>query len=125
MLRSGQAQRQFGKIVVVHAVREQRHLGYREELEQLQASSGGGVKIVFVTSREAPPAGGLQGRIPALIENGQLEGAAGCGLDLNRSRVLLCGNPQMIADVKSTLSVRGFTLHRRRAPGQILTENYW
>jgi ferredoxin--NADP+ reductase len=125
MLRSGQAQAQFGKVIVVHAVREQQHFGYRAELEQLQSSLPGKVKIIFVTSRQEPPTGGLRGRIPALISDGQLEGAAGCALDVSRSRVLLCGNPQMILDAQSALQLRGLNPHRRRAPGHILTEKYW
>lgn len=124
MLRSGEAQRSFARIVVVHGVREQAHLGHRVELEQ-QAQGVSSLRFVPVLSREAAVSGGLAGRIPTLISNGELERCAGITLDPVRSRVLLCGNPQMIVDTRAVLEARGLKLHRRRAPGQILTENYW
>lgn len=124
MLRSGEAQRSFARIVVVHGVREQAQLGHRAELEQ-HAQGVSSLRFVPVLSREAAVPGGLAGRIPALISNGELERCAGITLDPVRSRVLLCGNPQMIVDTRAVLETRGLKLHRRRAPGQILTENYW
>jgi ferredoxin--NADP+ reductase len=124
MLRSGEAQRRFPRIVLVHGVREQGALGYRVELEQ-RAQGVSSFRFVPVLSREAAVSGGLAGRIPVLISNGELERCAGITLDALRSRVLLCGNPQMIVDTRAVLETRGLKLHRRRAPGQILTENYW
>lgn len=124
MLRSREAQQRFSKVVVVHGVREQAHLGHRAELEQ-QAQGVASLRFVPVISRKAALPGGLAGRIPALIASGELENQAGITLDPARSRVLLCGNPQMIVDTRSVLEERGLKLHRRRAPGQILTENYW
>jgi ferredoxin--NADP+ reductase len=125
MLRSGEAQRSFARIVVVHGVRESSHLGYREELEQLVQVAPTALKFVPVVSREAAVSGGLAGRIPALINSGELERCAATTFDPARSRVLLCGNPQMIVDTRVVLESRGLKLHRRRTPGQILTENYW
>jgi ferredoxin--NADP+ reductase len=124
MLRSGEAQRLFSRIVLVHGVREQADLGHRVELEQ-RAQGVSSLRFVPVLSREAAVTGGLAGRIPALIGSGDLERCAGNSLDPSRSRVLLCGNPQMIADTRAALETRGLKLHRRRVPGQILTENYW
>lgn len=124
MLRSGEAQRRFPRIVIVHGVREQSHLGHRGELEQ-RAQEVSSFRFVPVLSREAAIAGGLAGRIPTLITGGELERAAGITLDPARSRVLLCGNPQMIVDTRAVLETRGLKSHRRRAPGQILSENYW
>ncbi|HEX2878038.1 MAG TPA: ferredoxin--NADP reductase [Polyangiaceae bacterium] len=124
MLRSGEAQRHCSRVVVVHGVREQAQLGHRVELEQL-AQQSTSFRFVPVLSREAAVAGGLAGRIPALIATGDLERCTGLTFDPARSRVLLCGNPQMIVDTRAMLEERGLKLHRRRAPGQILTENYW
>jgi ferredoxin--NADP+ reductase len=124
MLRSGETQRRFTKVILVHGVREQAHLGHRAALEQ-HAQGVPSFRFVPVLSREASVPGGLTGRIPALIERGELERHTGVTLDPARSRVLLCGNPQMIVDTRTVLETRGLKLHRRRAPGQILTENYW
>jgi len=37
---------------------------------------------------------------------------------------MLCGNAEMIKDVKSILEERGLERHSRRAPGQYSTEQY-
>jgi ferredoxin--NADP+ reductase len=124
MLRSGEAQQRFSRIILVHGVREQSHLGHRAELAQ-RAQEVSSFEFVPVLSREAAVSGGLVGRIPTLISSGELERAAGISLDPTRSRILLCGNPQMIIDTRAVLEARGLKAHRRRAPGHILTENYW
>jgi ferredoxin--NADP+ reductase len=125
MIRSGVALQHCERVVVVHGVREVAQLGYRNELMDYARAHSQRFTYIPVISREPPPPGALAGRIPALIQDGQLEGRAGLRFDPGYSRVLLCGNPQMIVDVKQVLQGRGLELHRRRKPGHILSENYW
>jgi len=75
-------------------------------------------------SRENRP-GALHGRIPLAIEEGRLEAAAGVVLSAKTSRVMICGNPEMVTDTHTTLARRGMKKHRRREPGHIAVENYW
>jgi len=67
----------------------------------------------------------LNGRITHLIENGELERVAGVALSPEHSRVMLCGNPQMIDDTRALLKQRGLQLSLSRRPGQVAVENYW
>jgi ferredoxin--NADP+ reductase len=69
--------------------------------------------------------GALQGRITALIEGGQLENAAGVALSHDRSRFMLCGNPEMVEQTRKLLKDRGFKNDRKLEPGHIAVENYW
>jgi ferredoxin--NADP+ reductase len=69
--------------------------------------------------------GVLDARIPALIESGVLERHVGVAFDLARSRIMLCGNPEMIIDTRKLLGTRGFVVSRRSNPGQMAVENYW
>ena len=64
-------------------------------------------------------------RLPHLIASGELEDLLDCKLSLERSKVMLCGNPQMLQDTRSALKARGFVSARSSRPGQIATENYW
>ena len=41
------------------------------------------------------------------------------------SRVMLCGNPQMIEDTRHLLKQRDMQLSLSRRPGQVAVENYW
>ncbi|MOA42420.1 Ferredoxin--NADP reductase [compost metagenome] len=77
----------------------------------------------MVTREEVP--GALHGRITTLIENGELERAAGLALTPEHSRVMLCGNPQMIDDTRTVLKARDMNLSLTRRPGQVAVENYW
>jgi len=122
ILRTAAPWQRFREVVLVHAVRHARELVYREMIAALQRERG--LRYVSVVSREAAP-GSLAGRIPAALEDGRLEAAAGLALSAETSQVFLCGNPDMLKDVTTTLGARGMRKHRRRAPGQISTESFW
>ena len=67
----------------------------------------------------------LRGRITTLIENGELEKAAGVALTPEHSRVMICGNPEMIDDTRKLLKDREMRLSLSRKPGHVAVENYW
>ena len=64
-------------------------------------------------------------RFKQLIETGELERAAGLALSPEHSRIMLCGNPQMIEDTRAVLKTRDLQLALTRRPGQVAVENYW
>jgi ferredoxin--NADP+ reductase len=67
----------------------------------------------------------LSGRLTTLTESGALERAAELPFDLQRSRFMLCGNPEMVEAMRALLKSRGFAMNRRLTPGHIIVENYW
>jgi ferredoxin/flavodoxin---NADP+ reductase len=69
--------------------------------------------------------GCLHGRITSLLESGELERAADLSLDPAYSRLMICGNPQMIDDTRALLKQRDMQLSLTRRPGQVAVENYW
>ncbi|WP_409316223.1 ferredoxin--NADP reductase [Pseudomonas sp. KCJK9016] len=119
----------FDRIILVYSVREARELAYQQLIAELiqrdyLAEYAHKFQFIPVVTRE-PHVGALNGRITTLIENGELEGAAGVNLDPLHSRVMLCGNPQMIDDTRALLKQRGMSLSLTRRPGQVAVENYW
>ena len=127
----------FARLVLVHSVREAGELAYRDTLgalsqhpvvgEHLQADPARLVVVPIVTRAPlgaASPAT-LNCRIPVAIESGQLEQAAGVALTHEHSRIMICGNPDMVDDVRDALILRGFGVSRSSKPGQIAVENYW
>lgn len=116
--------RRYRRVVLVHAVRRAEELSYQEQIGELLARHAGKFTFVPVVSREHL-ASALSGRIPQAIEDGRLEQQAGIKLDASSSRVMVCGNPAMVADTVQALERRGLKKHRRRDPGQINVENYW
>lgn len=127
MLRTDEPWQRSEHIVIVNGVRERCQLAYLDELRELAQTrhADAELRVVSCVSREEPPAGGVVGRIPAAIEDGRLEHAAGMKLSPNRSHVLLCGNPDMIRDTQVVLERRGLRKHRQRKPGHFSFEKYW
>ena len=114
----------FRKVVLVHAVRHADELSYRDTVDKLLGRHGEQMRAVYFVSREKA-AGALGGRVPAAIEDGRLEAAAGVVISAEGSQVMICGNPDMVSDTSEALARRGMKKHRRREPGQITLENYW
>ncbi|MDH4583552.1 ferredoxin--NADP reductase [Pseudomonas sp. BN415] len=119
----------FERIILVYSVRQAAELAYQPLIDDLKSRDyleGVADKLLYipVVTREEV-AGALHGRITTLIENGELERAAGLDLTPEHSRVMLCGNPQMIEDTRAVLKARGMNLSLTRRPGQVAVENYW
>lgn len=132
MLRDTYVWQHFRHIVLVHCVRQESEFAFRDELENLcrhpPATASARLQIVRSTTREQQTESGpahLHGRITTLLENGELEERAGLPLAVASSRIMMCGNPDMIEDMRKLLHHRGMRPVRRTLPGQFVTENYW
>lgn len=129
ILRDPSVWERFDKLVLAYSVREARDLVYGEEIEALRedplfAPHGGKLRFVPVVTREKA-AGALDRRLTALCADHALEAAVGVPFDAARSRVLICGNPQMLDDLRDVLTQRGLKPDRSREPGNLAFENYW
>ncbi|HCN46554.1 MAG TPA: ferredoxin--NADP(+) reductase [Pseudomonas sp.] len=129
ILQDFEAWERFETIKLVYSVREARELAYLDLIAGLEqreylAEYAGKLQFIPVVTREQHP-GALNGRITTLIENGELERAAGLELIPEHSRIMLCGNPQMIDDTRQVLKARGLNLSLSRRPGQVAVETYW
>jgi ferredoxin--NADP+ reductase len=117
----------------VHGVRHAAELAYRERLAALQttppvADCATRLRIIGCITREPIPPERedlLAGRITTLLENAELEKRAGVVLAPEKSRVMLCGNPEMTAEMRLILKQRGMRPCRRVLTGQFVAENYW
>lgn len=119
----------FERIVLVYSARDRGELAYQEliaDLPRREWLEGAGHKLQYlpVVTREQVP-GALQARVTSLIESGELERAAALKLAPEHSRLMLCGNPQMIEDTRAVLRARNLNLALTRRPGQVAVENYW
>ncbi|WP_058913673.1 ferredoxin--NADP(+) reductase [Entomohabitans teleogrylli] len=125
ILQAGLDLERFNHLVLVHAVRYASDLSYLPLMHRLAERYAGKLRIQTVVSREKAP-GALSGRIPALIDSGELEKAVGLPMSAADSHVMLCGNPQMVRDTQQLLKEnRHMAKHLRRRPGHITAENYW
>jgi ferredoxin--NADP+ reductase len=138
ILRDSKVWQKFRRLVLVHGVRNAEELSYRDELLALRknpprhdgAADTAQLQLITTTTRDTmndtrDQSAALHGRITTLLENGQLEQAAGMPITVESSRIMLCGNPAMIEDTRRLLHARGMRPCRRVLPGQFVTENYW
>jgi ferredoxin--NADP+ reductase len=124
MLRSPEIWQRFPRIVLVHGVRQASELGYRDELRGWVEARPDQFVYVPSISREPAAPGMLHGRITTNLAQGALEQHARTSID-DAAHVMLCGNPEMIADVIAQLHQRGLRKHRVRQPGHYTIEKYW
>jgi ferredoxin/flavodoxin---NADP+ reductase len=116
----------YQNLIVVQSVRYPNELAYGDEIRALGGVPAGMAKLHYVPVVTRKPSAGVLGeRVPALLESGTLEARVGLPIDAATSRVLICGNPEMIAATRKLLSARGLTTSRRGKPGQLAVENYW
>ena len=125
MLRDQATWRNFEKVVLVHGVRTEHELAYRDDLEKL-ASSNAQFVYLPITSRESWPKLGHAGcRVTTAYTQGLLESTTQTTLDPEQARIMLCGNPEMVTEMRALLSEKGFAAGRRGNPGTLAVENYW
>ena len=124
ILKTATPWQRFEKVILIHAVRQVEELTYRDTITSFAEQHGGKfVHVPFVSREQTDFA--ISGRIPAAIENGELEKRGGSTFNADDSQVMLCGNPAMLKDVVAVLQSRGLTKNRRRTPGNITVESYW
>ncbi len=123
----------YRRLIVVHSARTPDELAYADTLRALpqhpvfgefcRQEPGKFVYVPVITRAQHP--GCLNQRITTLLDQGELERHVGSPLEPEDNCVMLCGNPDMVRDLRSRLQDRGFRAPRRGRPGNLAVENYW
>ena len=129
ILQDFEAWQRFERIVLVYSARTAGELAYQPLIQGLTLQAhlveyADRLRYLPLVTRERAP-GCLHGRVTTLLESGELERVAGLTLSPEHSRLMLCGNPQMIEDTRALLKRRDLQLSLSRRPGQVAVENYW
>jgi ferredoxin--NADP+ reductase len=134
MLRDDATWLKFKHIVLVHGVRYANELAYRDELLNMLGLHANFTYLPVTSQEVASPSlspslknqNNLQAtRLTSLLKQGGLEARAKNMLNPERSRVMLCGNPEMVTEMRALLAAQGFAPGRRGIPGNLAVENYW
>ena len=127
ILRDPETYERFEKVILVHGVRQVNELAYHDYLTQTLPQHeflGELIRAQFLyypTVTREPYR--HQGRVTDLIDNGQLFADLGLpSLDPERDRVMICGSPQMLKDLKRMLEARHFTEGNTTTPGDFVIE---
>ena len=127
VLRDPETYERFDKVILVHGVRQVNELAYHDYLTQelpqheLLGEMVSSQFLYYPTVTREPYK--HTGRITDLMENGQLFADLGLPtLDPAQDRVMICGSPQMLKDLKSLLEQRGFQEGNTTRPGDFVIE---
>ncbi|MFZ9554210.1 MAG: ferredoxin--NADP reductase [Limnohabitans sp.] len=127
VLRDPETYERFDKVILVHGVRQVNELAYHDYLTQelpqheLLGEMVSSQFLYYPTVTREPYQ--HMGRITDLMESGQL--FADLGLPTpnpTQDRVMICGSPQMLKDLKSLLEQRGFQEGNTTRPGDFVIE---
>ncbi|KWV12139.1 ferredoxin--NADP reductase [Xanthomonas translucens] len=118
----------FDKVILTHGVRFEKDLAYRDYFEnQLPQHEFLGEtireKLLYypaVTREDFRN----RGRLTELLDSGRMQQTLGLPpLDPEYDRAMICGSPQMLADLRQTLDTRGFVASSRiGTPGHYVFE---
>ncbi len=127
VIRDPDTYERFEQVVLVHGVREVKELAYREFLSQTLKHDeflGEMVEKQFLyypTVTREPFV--HQGRIPNLLDNGTLAKDLGLPrLDPAHDRIMICGSPEMLRDLKALAEKNGFEEGNTSRPGAFVIE---
>lgn len=117
----------FEKVILVHGVRTVSELAYHDYLQnELPQNEFFGElvqkQLIYypTVTREAFK---NQGRITDLIATGKLEAAIGLPtMNKNDDRVMICGSPEMLRDLKNMFTERGWDEGNMSEPGHFVIE---
>jgi ferredoxin/flavodoxin---NADP+ reductase len=127
IVRDPEVYERFEHVVLVHGVRQVDELAYRQMLtedlpqhEFLGEMVRAQLRYVPTVTREAFP---TTGRIPALIRSGALAAQVQLPeLNADHDRVMICGSPAMLRELKGLLEERGFHEGNTSTPGEFVIE---
>lgn len=127
IIRDPEVYEKFEQIVLVHGVRIVDELAYHDMLldhlpshEFLGEMVSSQLLYYPTVTREDFR---NTGRIPDLIDNGRLATDLGLpALDRTEDRVMICGSPAMLGDLKALLEKRGFVEGNTSTPGDFVVE---
>ena len=127
VVRDPETYERFEQVILVHSVREVDELAYHDYLlehlprhEFLGDLVAGKLRYYPTVTREEFV---NMGRITELMESGKLFEDLGVPpLDVANDRVMLCGSPAMLRDLKAMLEGRGFSEGNTSRPGDFVVE---
>ena len=127
IIRDPETYEKFEKVILVHGVRQVNELAYRDYITQELPNHEflGEIvrdKLVYYPTVTREPFE-RQGRIPDLVRSGQMERE----LELPRlnpqtDRVMICGSPAMLRDLKGLCEELGFKEGNTSTPGEFVIE---
>ena len=127
LMRDPETYEKFEEVILVHGVREVKELAYHDYITQELPQHEFLGEIITKQFKYYPTVTREpfknQGRVTTIIENGQLARDLGLpALNPAEDRVMICGSPEMLRDLKHMMEARGFNEGNTTKPGDFVIE---
>jgi ferredoxin--NADP+ reductase len=127
IIRDPDTYEKFEQVILVHGTREVKELAYHDYLttelpqHEILGEMVSQQLLYYPTVTREPYK--HQGRVTTVIENGQLAADLGIPqLNAAEDRVMICGSPEMLRDLKTMMEVRGLKEGNTTTPGDFVIE---
>jgi len=127
IIRDPETYERFEQVILLHGVREVKELAYHDyitqELPQNEFLGEMVNKQLMYYPTVTREAFVHQGRVTELLENGQISTELSLPeLNPAEDRVMICGSPEMLRDLKALCERKGFVEGNTSTPGQYVIE---
>ena len=117
LIRDPEVYQHYEKVILVHTVRTQSELAYRDEINALSND-----RLLYVPTVTREPFATTE-RVSALFRTGALfSHLALPAADPVHDRVMLCGNPHMLVEMRAYLEANGWTMTNYKGIGNFTVE---
>ncbi|MDX1823205.1 MAG: ferredoxin--NADP reductase [Thiohalomonadales bacterium] len=117
LIRAGEVFKEFERVILVHTVRKEHALAYREELTERTDSRF--LYVPTVTREQFDP----NARGADLFRSGELSSRLELPVpDPEQDRVMICGNPNMNKEMTEYLEQHGWTMTNYKGAGNFTVE---
>jgi ferredoxin/flavodoxin---NADP+ reductase len=127
IIRDPDTYEKFEQVILVHGTRQVAELAYHDYLTQelpkheFLGEMVSKQLLYYPTVTREPYR--HQGRVTTVIENGQLAADLGLpALNAAEDRVMICGSPEMLRDLKAMMEARGLQEGNTTTPGDFVIE---
>lgn len=119
----------YKQILIIHQVRSAEHLIFNQELSEFASNDERRLYLPYISQPSEPihyadDHCAQSGYIHEAIARGDLNRALSSPLS-DSTVVMISGNPNMIKSVTGALEGCGLTKHKKKVPGNIVSEEYW
>lgn len=117
LIRDSEVYQRYEKVILVHTVRTQGELAYRDEINALSND-----RLLYVPTVTREPFETTE-RVTNLFRSGALFSKLGLpAADPAQDRVMLCGNPHMLVEMRAYLETNGWTMTNYKGVGNFTVE---
>lgn len=134
MLNENSIWEQFPNIILIHSVKYENELAYYYDLSQYVAPDNKLFIYVPIATRGISPYVHINGlsselrftdRITSIISHDELDLVVNQHISKDNSSFMLCGNPEMVREIRSLLENKQYELAKVKVQGHIAIESYW